>query len=63
MATKDMIICELLNLHEGVAEILSNAGMHCVHCPSASGETLEEAGMIHGLDVDLIIDEINALLA
>jgi len=39
------------------------AGMHCIGCPSAQGETLEEAAMVHGLDVDLLVDQINDYLA
>jgi len=61
MVTKDMLIGDLLRHNEGVAEILFQAGMHCVGCPSAAGETLAEAGMVHGLDVDEIVNKINAL--
>ena len=60
---KDMLIGDLLEAHQGVAAVLFRAGMHCVGCPSSAGETLEEAGMIHGLDVDEIVDEINGLIA
>ena len=61
MVTKEMLIGDLLNYNEGVAALLFKAGMHCVGCPSAAGETLEEAGMIHGLNVDEIVAQINAL--
>ena len=43
--------------------VLMNAGMHCLGCPSAQGESLEEAAMVHGIDADLLIAKINALLA
>jgi hybrid cluster-associated redox disulfide protein len=36
-----------------------NAGMHCLGCPSASGESLAEACAVHGIDVDKLIDELN----
>jgi hybrid cluster-associated redox disulfide protein len=62
VATKDMIISDLLNLHEGIAGILFKAGMNCVGCPRAAGETLEQASEGHGLDADAIIVEINAVL-
>ena len=61
MVTKEMLIGDLLSYNEGVADILFKSGMHCVGCPSAAGETLAEAGMIHGLNVDEIVDKINAL--
>jgi len=57
--TKDMIIADILQLDSGIAQILLSKGMHCVGCPAAKGETLEEAGMSHGIDVDSMLDEIN----
>ncbi len=60
--TKDMIIGEILEIDAGVAPILLRAGLHCLGCPSAQGETLEEAGQVHGMDVDTLVDEINAYL-
>jgi len=60
--TKDMIISEMIALDRGIIPILMNAGMHCVGCPSAQGETLEEAGFVHGLEVDALVNEINDYL-
>ncbi|MBQ6806464.1 MAG: DUF1858 domain-containing protein [Lachnospiraceae bacterium] len=59
--TKDMTIGEILRTNPNVAPILLNAGMHCLGCPSAQGETLEEAAMVHGMDVDVLMKEIQAL--
>ena len=61
--TKDMIIAELITIDRGLIVILMQAGMHCVGCPSSQGETLEEACMVHGLDCDAIVKEINEYLA
>ena len=47
--TKDMTIGEILRANPDVAPVLLNAGMHCLGCPSAQGESLEEACMVHGL--------------
>lgn len=63
MITKDMIIADILKINMGVVPILLNAGMHCVGCPSAQGESLEEACMVHGIDVDALVVEINKFLA
>ena len=57
-----MIISELLTLHDGVAGILFASGMHCVGCQSASGETLEQAAAVHGMNADEIVDKINSLM-
>ena len=47
----------------GIIPILMEAGMHCVGCPSAQGESLEEAAMVDGMDVDALVEEINTFLA
>ncbi|MBQ7635699.1 MAG: DUF1858 domain-containing protein [Lachnospiraceae bacterium] len=62
MITKDMTIAEIVAINRNIIVILLNAGMHCVGCPSAQGETLEEACMVHGLDVDPLLKQINAYL-
>ena len=62
MVTKDMTINEICKVNQNIIAILLNAGMHCVGCPSAQGETLEEAAMVHGLDADQLVNQINAYL-
>ncbi len=62
MITKDMTIAEIVKINYNIIAILLNAGMHCVGCPSAQGETLEEACMVHGLDVEPLLKQINAYL-
>lgn len=59
---KQMTIGELLTVDERIAPVLMEAGMHCLGCPSAQGESLEEAAMVHGIDADLLETKINALL-
>lgn len=60
--SKDMVIAQMLELDMRIMPILMEAGMHCVGCPSAQGETLEEAAIVHGLDPDLLVAKINAFL-
>lgn len=62
-ATKDMLIQQVIELDEGTAEILMNAGMHCLGCAMAHGESIEQACAVHGIDVDTLIRQINAYLA
>lgn len=59
--TKDMTIGEILRTNPDVAPILMNAGMHCLGCPSAQGESLEEAAMVHGMNIDELMVQIEAL--
>ena len=57
--TKETTMGEMLELDGGIAVILMQAGMHCVGCPSSIGESLEEACMVHGLDADVVLANIN----
>lgn len=57
--SKDMTIGELLEKAPEKAEILLEAGMHCLGCPASQMETIEEACGVHGIDVDEIIEKLN----
>jgi len=57
--TKDMYISDVLNLNQGTIPIFLQNGLHCLGCAMASGETIEEACMVHGLDCDALITELN----
>ena len=59
MIDKNIKIGELLEKSPEKADILMMAGMHCLGCPASLGETLEEACMVHGIDVDELIAELN----
>lgn len=59
--TKDMTIGEVLVKKPEVAPILMEMGMHCLGCPAAAGESLEEAAMVHGMDIDDLMGQIAAL--
>lgn len=59
--SKDMTIGEILMKDQMAAPILIEAGMHCIGCPSAQGETLEEAAMVHGMDADDLLKKLNTL--
>lgn len=60
---KNVTIGQLLMENELVAPILMRAGMHCLGCPSSQMETLEEACMVHGIDVDVLVSQLNEVLA
>ena len=61
--TKEMTMGELLSIDRGVAVVLMDAGMHCIGCPSSIGESLEEACMVHGIEVDELLKNINEYFA
>lgn len=59
MITKDMTIGEILNKKPEAASILMSFGMGCIGCPSAQAETLEEAAMVHGMDIEKLVEALN----
>ena len=58
--TKDMIIADVLNVDRTLAPYFLEMGMHCLGCPSATGETIEEACAVHGTDADELLKKLNA---
>ncbi len=61
--TKESIIGDVLDMDRGTAEFFLEIGMHCLGCPSARGESIEEACEVHGTDADALVEKINAYLA
>ncbi|GKX68467.1 DUF1858 domain-containing protein [Inconstantimicrobium mannanitabidum] len=59
MITKDMTIGEVVRQNPAKAEVLMSFGMGCVGCPSAQAETIEEAAIVHGLNLDSLIEALN----
>ena len=60
MIEKTIKIGKLLEEHPEKADILLEAGMHCLGCMAAHDETLEEACEVHGIDVDELVEKLNA---
>lgn len=61
--TKKTTMGEMLQYDRGIAVILMQSGMHCIGCPSSIGESLEEACMVHGIDADQVLADIQKYLA
>ena len=60
---KNMTGGDILDLDRETAVYVVNMGMHCLGCPASRGETVEQACMVHGVDADALVKEINAYLA
>ena len=60
MIEKTTTIGELLNKNPEKADILLEAGMHCIGCPASQAESIEEACMVHGIDVEELLNKLNA---
>ena len=57
--TKDTIIGDILDIAPQTAPLFMAIGMHCLGCPASRGETVEEACMVHGIDTDELLEELN----
>ena len=60
---KKMSIGEVLRIDRMTAPIFMQYGMHCLGCPHATAESLEDACAAHGVSVDELVDKLNAFLA
>ena len=60
--TKDTMIGELLQINPNIAPLLLGIGMHCLGCPSAQAESIAEAAMVHGINPDDLVEDINDFL-
>lgn len=57
--TKDTIIGDILDMDNTTAPFFLEMGMHCLGCPSARGETLEQACAVHGVSADELVEKLN----
>lgn len=60
---QDTIVSEVLAMDKGTAPIFFSHGLHCLGCPSASGESLEDACNVHGIDCEKLVNELNEFLS
>ena len=61
--TKETLIGDILEYDVNTAKFFFEIGMHCLGCPSARGESIEDACMVHGTDADALVAKINEYLA
>lgn len=61
--TKDMCIGDVLDMDQGSGKYFLEIGMHCLGCPSARGESIEQACAVHGTDCDALVAKLNEYFA
>jgi len=59
---REVTIGQLLKDHPEAAPVLMEVGMHCLGCPSAQFETLEEAAKVHGMDPEVLFEKISEVI-
>lgn len=60
--TKETIIGDVLDICPDAAPLFLEIGMHCLGCPSARGESIVDACAVHGVDADVLVEKLNALI-
>ncbi len=60
--TKDMTIAEVLMMDRDTAPIFMQFGMHCLGCPASSGESIEQASAVHGINADDLVQALNEFI-
>lgn len=61
--TKETVVGDILDIAPETAPAFLNIGMHCLGCPASRNETLEQACMVHGVNTDELLDQLNAMIA
>jgi hybrid cluster-associated redox disulfide protein len=61
--TKDMTFHEVLQMSPAVPKVLGKYNLGCIGCMGAMKETLEQGAIAHGLDVNDILRDLNAIFA
>ena len=61
--TKDMTFHQVLQMSPQVARVLGKYNLGCVGCMGAMNESLEQGAIAHGLDVNDILRDLNAIFA
>lgn len=59
MITKEKTISKVLNKYPETKEVFEQMGMHCLGCPTATSETIEQAVMVHGINLKEMLDQLN----
>jgi len=60
--TSDMIIRDVLTSHEGAAAVFERHSLGCPTCLAAEMETLSSVATMHDIPVDVLLDDLNALV-
>ena len=60
--SKEMRIEEIVAEHPETVRVFFEHGLLCVGCAAARFESLEQGARAHGIDVDALIADLNALV-
>jgi len=56
---KEMSIEEVVSLYPNTIEVFFRYGMGCIGCQAAHFENIEQGALVHGIDIDKLMEELN----
>jgi hybrid cluster-associated redox disulfide protein len=62
MITKEMGIIDIVNQYPQTVPVFQDYGMGCIGCMAARFENLAQGAAAHGIDVDSIVEDLNAAI-
>lgn len=57
--TKEMTIGEVVRQFPGTVEVFNRYGMGCLGCPATQFENVEQGAIVHGIDVEQLVKDLN----
>lgn len=58
---KNMLVGDVIRADNRTVDVLLEMGLSCVGCPGSQMESLEEAAMVHGIDIEVMLKKLNAI--
>ena len=62
LITKEMSIEEAINAHPQIVDVFNKYHMGCFSCMGATAESIESGAKMHGVNVDELLADLNAIL-
>ncbi|MFQ5449273.1 MAG: DUF1858 domain-containing protein [Nitrospinaceae bacterium] len=59
---KDTTINEIISAYPGAVKFFTDLNMSCGSCFAVNFDTLENGALMHGMDVNVLIDKLNTFL-
>lgn len=63
LINKNMLFADIMQKYPEAVEVMMEKGLHCISCGMASYETLAQGAIMHGINPDKLVEELNKKLA
>ena len=60
--TENMLLNEILDMNPDITDIFLRHGLNCLGCPGARSENLKEAAEGHGINLEMLLGDLNKFL-